>query len=431
MSPPPDFTVAICGAGLGGLGLALALHSHGIPCIVYEARSNSTHAIKGSLQLAPNGQAALASYDILPQLAAQSCFYRSAIVRDKHGNATREISLGGKEAFGYDSMRIIRARLVDELVKAVEHRGIAIVYNKKFVRVVSETSDAVTVEFADGKTATASLLVGADGIWSRVRRALYPDISPSYIGHAAVGTSVARSQITGLQPSHTGMYVGDHGALLLGQHVPDESEYLLALQKPWPDLGRAGCEALTTNNQALLEFLRDGYGQWPPHIQSALDNAKYESLYFWPMYTLPELDSWRSASGRVVLIGDAAHAMPPTAGQGANMAFEDGHTLGLVLAACQRGTKVGEMGRTVDEGIEFWQRLRQRRIEAVLEYTMLQNRLRQAKETKAEIAIGDAAVGARNGNGADAVESMRWLFGGVPLQEEKIKSWIEQGCTKV
>lgn len=104
MSSPPGFTIAICGAGLGDLGLALALQSHGIPCTIYEARSTPTRAIRGSLQLAPNGQAALAGYNILPQLSAESCCYKHVTVRDKHGNTIRKISLGGKEDFGYDSM---------------------------------------------------------------------------------------------------------------------------------------------------------------------------------------------------------------------------------------------------------------------------------------------------------------------------------------
>lgn len=132
-------------------------------------------------------------------------------------------------------------------------------YNKKFVRTASESSISVTIGFADGTVAAASLLVGADGIWSRVRRALYPFISSEYIGHTAVGTTVDKVQVSGLETSHTGMYIGDHGALMMGRHSPDESEYMVGFQKSYPDLGRSGWEAMIADKQSLLDFLRDGY----------------------------------------------------------------------------------------------------------------------------------------------------------------------------
>lgn len=78
-----------------------------------------------------------------------------------------------------------------------------------------------------------------------------------------------------------------------------------------------------------------------PHIQEAMASIDDEVLFLWAMYVLPGLDSWTSPKGQIELVGDAAHTLPPTAGQGANMAFKDGQTLGLILASVGKKITLG------------------------------------------------------------------------------------------
>lgn len=104
--------------------------------------------------------------------------------------------------------------------------------------------------------------------------------------------------------------------------------------------------------------------------------------------------------------------MPPFGGQGANQAFEDGRTLGLVLEKVQKGTK------TLDSAIEFWQEMRKERIEDVLDMTMQWNKMRKpGQETAKTIGTGNSDH--------EGLEQMRGIYGGVPMQEHKIEAWAQ------
>src|SRR4051812_13572387 len=93
-------------------------------------------------------------------------------------------------------MRIIRGELVGELIKAVNERGIQVHYREKFTRIVSESkAEGVIIEFDDGTTAYISLLIGADGIYSPLRRALFPEVELQYIGTSAVTASVCSKDV--------------------------------------------------------------------------------------------------------------------------------------------------------------------------------------------------------------------------------------------
>lgn len=307
MSASQTFHVAICGAGLSGLGLALSLKSKGISCTVYEAAAKPTQVVKGSLNVAPNGQTVLDAYGLLPELAAKSCSYQSANVRNARGELVSKVLAGHKDHFKYDGMRIIRAYLIESLVKAAGDRGVSVVCNKKFVRVISESRDeGVEFEFEDGSTATASLLIGADGIHSRVRTNMYPDIEPKYVGVTAVLSSCDARLADVNFEEHTGMLFGDKlGTFLSFSHNHDNSEFLVCVQREQPDLGRAGWKKLGEDKQALKEFLRKDYDKWPAFCQRELDNLKDEALFLWPMQILPTLPSVTSDEHRVLLIGDA------------------------------------------------------------------------------------------------------------------------------
>ena len=308
MMPPhtQDFHVAIIGAGLAGLGLAMSLHSKGIPCAVYEAATKPTQVIRGSMNIAPNGQVALEAYGILPGLHRHSCPYEYASVRDSKGEVVSKILLGHKDYFKYDGMCIVRSQLVEILIVTAKERGIPVQRNKKFTRVVSESKvKGVQFEFEDGTSSSASLLVGADGIYSSLRKTMYPDVEPQYIGMVVVMGECA-AEAASLTQDHNSMVLGGEiGSFLLGAHVPDRSDFMFAIQKNHPDLGREGWKQLGKDTKSMKEFLYADYDKWPVYCQHILDHSRDEALFLWPLMTLPDLPSWMSQGRRVLLIGDA------------------------------------------------------------------------------------------------------------------------------
>lgn len=416
MSSETEFTVAIVGAGLAGLSLALSLQSQDIKCIVYEAYASPEQAIKGSLSLAPNGLAALETLDVLPALERRGCSIQHAKLHDRTDEVMSEILIGHKEHFGYNSLRILRASVVEELVDALVKRGIELECNKKFSRIVSESvNDGVIIEFADGTTSASSLVVGADGIHSRTRQVLFPDVHTQYIGTSGVVGSVSQSQASLLKFEHTGMYISPGvGTMLLWPHTSDQQDFSIGIQSRYPDLGRKGFQDMAADNKRLRTFLETGKIGWPKHIQQAITNVREETLFLWPMQQLPELNDWTSPHKRVILIGDAAHAMPPTAGQGVNQAFEDARTLSLILATVQRGVK--DLG----SGLDFWQDMRRERIRSVVDLALLWNKARQLNRNENEkknIVMGTANVE------SERITQMKWLYDGLKTQEEKIQTW--------
>lgn len=345
------------------------------------------------------------------------------MIHNNTGKVINKLLLGDKQVFGYDGMRIIRGVLIRELATAGRERGVEILCNKKFIGVTSESkTEGVAFQFADGSRGHANLLVGADGIHSRVRSNVFPDaVEPTYIGQTVVYASCARDRITSDTAVPLGMYIGDAGAVMLGPHVPDDADYVVGLQKQYPDLGRKGWDELSKDRKMLRAFMEEGKNRWPVHVQSAMENARDESLGLWAMHVLPKLDSWVSSGGRAVLLADAAHAMPPTGGQGANMAFEDSDTLGAVL-----GWIVKLDGKSLDESLDFWQKMRRKRIELVLEMAMQWNKMRKPAVEREKMQKGEAFEGAATEDAR--IEQMRWLFDGVAAQRRQVEAWAAGNC---
>lgn len=306
MASVEPFRIAICGAGLAGLTLALSLHSRNVPCIVYESSERPSTVIKGSINLAPNGEVVLDDIGVLEDILPKTCNYRDVIIRNSQGVPVSKMLVGDKEIFKYDAIRLLRADLIDSLVKAARGKGISILTNKKFHSVVSESEEEVTFKFEDGSTANASMLIGADGIFSRVRAGIHPDITADYIGHIAVMTTIDADKAKLDADEHRGMILGNEiGSMIMGTHNNHPSSWVLALQQVHPDFGRAGWKQFGEDKKAMKEWMRKDYDKWPAYCQRALDHIEDDDLFLWPMYAAPPLPSLTSPGNRVLLIGDA------------------------------------------------------------------------------------------------------------------------------
>ena len=188
---------------------------------------------------------------------------------------------------------------------------------------------------------------------------------------------------------------------------------LVGTQRKFPEQDKAGWDALRANNEKLQRMFRTNKSEWPDLVQSAMENMMLDRLSIWPYYVVPHLGTWASQKKRVIILGDAAHAIPPTAGQGASQAFEDVFSLALLLS------KIGGEVKW-DAALDFWQKYRVERVEKVLALTMKLNQKRLPAEEKAK--LGDEEVVFKDITGGP--EQQRWLF--EPKIEEQMLQWLEE-----
>lgn len=372
--------VAIIGAGLSGLALALALHQQSIPCIIYEAREASLN-IGGALMLMSNGLKALDKLGVYDALKKRGYNFDRIYIQDAESRRIIEtVEYGNVELYGYQGLRIYRFAVLEELLAAVKEKGIPIHFNRKFDHIVSETASNVTWKARDGSTATASLLIGADGIHSTVRSYLAPDVKPAFAHMAAIVAAVPTAQlelphkpgITNLNdasndyPLPSGLVVPRLGAFVIAPQTHNGDEVMITVQRPM-----TLAEAANSDKDHLRSLLRQNAERFPAIVQNAVRDIPTEKLIHWPFHHIPRLERWTSSKipggfGRVAIVGDSAHAIPPSAGQGVNLGFEDVYMLGLVLGRLLASGN-SPSNEELDRGLFAWQTYRQMRVDRVLE----------------------------------------------------------------
>lgn len=380
--------VAIIGAGLSGLALALALHLQNIPCIIYEFRE-ATLDIGGAIMLSPNALKVLDALGVYKKIAPLGHHFEKLYFHTDDDKPVDDFDFGSQDKHGYKALRIYRYELIKVLVAMINEAGIPVEYQKKFDHVISESPTAVTWAFADGSTASAKLLVGADGIHSRVRQHLYPDLTPKFTNMIGVSAAVPRAQLQAdpNYPLPVTIMSPKHGAFVIAPQLADGSEAFLGKPKRLEqEYDRAGWDELLNNKAWCVEFLREGSADFPPIVANAVSNIPLKSVNLWPFYVVPKLDTW--AKGRVVILGDAAHAIPPTAGQGVNQAFEDVYTFAGIVAKVQQRKQSAddkEDAARIGKALKNWQLGRQARVDRVLELNDKVNNRRLPDAVKAGI----------------------------------------------
>lgn len=336
-------TVAVVGAGPAGLTLARLLQTRGYAVTVHERDASPTSRSQGgSLDLRPSlGQRAIDAAGLGDAFSRMSRDDASGFGMidsqgvplpgaggETHEDAGPEIDRGD-----------LRRLLLDSLAPGTVSWGRA-------VRNVAPDADGRwRVEIADGAPVIADLVVGADGMGSKVRPHL-TSAQPRYTGQTMLAANIRRelwrgSAISDLVGEGSVMFAGDGRTIFVQRCARDLIlvYYSLAVAEDWPATHSFDLD----DRDAVLAVVGATYRDWSPAVLDML-TAVEGGFHRWPLSVMPPDHRWETRPG-LTMIGDASHAMPPFTGKGVNLAMFDALELADALAADPDAPVADALGR--------------------------------------------------------------------------------------
>jgi len=337
--------VAIVGGGIGGLSAAIALSRvDGLDVVVYE-QASALGEVGAGIGVAPNGLRMYERLGLRPAIEAVAARYGDGSVYFRADGAGIGEMTTSDSSGRYHTLGLHRADLVDVLAGAA---GADRVRTGHKLVGLQDLGDEVVLRFANAPEERADIVIGADGIHSVVREAVNDHIeAPVPSGSIAYRGIVAADRIPEWPQGIAQLWMGD------GKHFltyPVRSGRLInyvgfvpsdeRLKESWSAPGD-------------VDALRADFAGWDPRVQYLLEAV--ENCFWWGLYDREPLPAW--SKGRITLLGDAAHAMLPHLGQGANQAIEDGMALAVLLRGVDRDG--------VEQALHAYEHLRRERTSAV------------------------------------------------------------------
>lgn len=317
-----QLSIAIVGAGIGGMATAATLLQIGIKVQVYEQAPRFLR-IGAGIQMMPNSMKVLRRIGVEEKVIATSFKPYSHLNRNwDTGEVMRELPMP-ESLFGAPYLCMHRADLHGALAAVVPQEIVHL--DKKLVG-LDQSPDQVTLTFADGSRAQADAVVGADGVHSIAREIIIGADEPLHKGRIAYRAIFPAALLKGMDigPSRTKWWGLDRHIVIYYTNA-DRSELYFVTSVPEP------AEWLTRESWSAkgdVRELRQAYEGFHPEVRAVLDACP--DCHKWAILEREPLDRW--SDGRVVLLGDAAHPMTPYMAQGGATAIEDAAVLARCLA---------------------------------------------------------------------------------------------------
>lgn len=315
--------LGIVGAGIGGLTAALACRQAGLDVRIFE-RAAVLKEFGAGLQLGPNATHVLNALGLASALA--DIAFRPEAIRmrsARSGQLIAELPLGDEavQRYGAPYFHIHRADLLSILLTALNDLGTTPELGAECID-IAQDSQRVTIGLNDGREARFDAMVGADGIRSFTREHLFGPREARFTGNVAFRGVVPTNALDAgtVEPAVTAwLGAGRH---FIGYYVRrgELVNYVAVVEN---DRWREEAWNVPADKTELAEF----FGHWHASVRRVIEATT--SCHKWALCDRDPLPAW--SRGRVTLLGDACHPMPPFLAQGAAMAIEDAYVLASLL----------------------------------------------------------------------------------------------------
>ena len=381
---------AIVGGGLAGLAAAQALKTFGVKAEVYET-APALGEIGAAVNVSPQAVKALHAIGVGDKVAAVGNSSPGIYTRNMQTGEFLELNDRHKAAarYGAPYYTFHRADLLDALASGLDHSAIHLGHR---LTGLEERSDRIVLAFANGAQVEAETVIGADGVRSVIRQALYGEDNPTYTGQMVWRALLNGSNVPEevLEPTGHIQWVGP-GCHLLAYYIRGNKLVNIVTQE---DTDKWVEEGWSTRGDP--DEMRSSFPNPEPRLEKLLSLVTGCSK--WGLFTRPLTRNW--GRGRIQLIGDAAHAMLPNAGQGACQAFEDAYILARWLEAC----------RDPIEAFGNFRRIRIPRVHGVQRLSFSNARFKHMRDSAAQKELITAGKGSFHG-------SADWVWGYDPIGE--------------
>ncbi|ETI26615.1 hypothetical protein G647_10376 [Cladophialophora carrionii CBS 160.54] len=354
--------ITVIGAGISGLSVALAL-TKWLPekpdITIIELRPEPS-TIGGAVGLTPNALRCLHHLGVLSRIHENSLgatIDKIELFTIHTGARLGEIGFTGAQGEGvgqppFKGLRIMRADLVQSLTECVRNlNNVRFAYGRRPTQII-ESDAQITVHTDDGDTMTSDLLLGCDGIHSFVRTNLVdPERTPLYTGIAAVFGFAGLDDEAQVPWKDTGLCQAKRGSLMTSYYEPQRKrQFVAAIMETEDVISKEGWLARGSEQDKIRQNVKGRFGNSAiGFLNSLIDATDHWTLY--PVFSLAPRGKW--CTTRAMLLGDAAHAMPPQ-GESTGYALEDAILFARAMAV--------KLDKGLDVTFATYQKVRRERI---------------------------------------------------------------------